>query len=164
MYPHPKLTQKVPEVDFCAIKEDTLNSLSASMLGALPGFKALGLAANQIGLDMGLFVMKLESKEPLVIINPVILEKTVRAKSVEGCLSIPSSKLPIFRASKLTLEFYNTQGHKQTRKFSGLDAFVIQHEIDHLNGISLFDHIKEETKTVELIKLNRWKIRNKYVD
>ena len=103
----------------------------------------IGLAANQIGIDKRVCVINV--KEPLVLINPKIVEKS-KEKFVfaEGCLSFPNDKIKTIRHQDIVVEADN---HQSRLSFSANsqdinDAFecvCVQHEIDHLDGITMFD-------------------------
>ena len=103
----------------------------------------IGLAANQIGIDKRVCVINV--KEPLVLINPKIVEKSKEQFIFpEGCLSFPDSKIKTTRYQDIVVEADN---HKGRLSFSANskdinDAFecvCVQHEIDHLDGITMFD-------------------------
>ena len=103
----------------------------------------IGLAANQIGIDKRVCVVNV--KEPLVLINPKIIEKSEKEFIFpEGCLSFPDSKVRTKRNVSIKVKADN---HKSTLSFSAdskevNDAFecvCVQHEIDHLDGITMFD-------------------------
>ena len=107
----------------------------------------VGLAANQVGLDIALFIIKPTKKSKIsVFINPKII-KTVLLKDspskackkkmikLEGCLSLPKIWGPIKRASRVLLQYQDLEGKMHQRWFSGFEAVIIQHEVDHLQGI-----------------------------
>ena len=103
----------------------------------------IGLAANQIGINKRVCVINV--KEPLVLINPKIVEKSKEQFVFpEGCLSFPNDKIKTIRHQDIVVEADN---HKGKLSFSANskdinDAFecvCVQHEIDHLNGITMFD-------------------------
>ena len=103
----------------------------------------IGLAANQIGINKRVCVVNV--KEPLVLINPKIVEKSKEQFIFpEGCLSFPDSKIKTTRHQDIVVEADN---HEEQLSFSANskdinDAFecvCVQHEIDHLNGITMFD-------------------------
>jgi len=106
----------------------------------------VGLAANQVGIDLSLFIMKKTKKSPFFIfINPKIVKTVFEEDSLykkkpiklEGCLSVPKIWANIKRAQRLLLE-YQTDDESFEKKqawFSGLEAVIIQHEVDHLEGI-----------------------------
>lgn len=108
----------------------------------------VGLAANQVGFNISLFIIKPSKKSPIkTFINPKILkleylkkispkkEKNKKFLKFEGCLSIPGIWGPIKRADKILLEYQDENGIKKINWFSGFEAVIIQHEVDHLNGI-----------------------------
>ena len=113
----------------------------------------IGLAANQIGINKRVCVINV--KEPLVLINPKIVEKS-KEKFVfaEGCLSFPDSKVKTIRHESIVVEADN---HKSKLSFSANsqdinDAFecvCVQHEIDHLDGITMFER---EFKSEPIVK------------
>lgn len=106
----------------------------------------VGLAANQVGISLSIFLIRpnINNEEIEVFINPKILEKkdyhyqNKKKKSLvklEGCLSIPKIWGPVKRAKKVLVEYENLDGKKIIKWFSGFKAVIIQHEMDHLNGI-----------------------------
>lgn len=98
--------------------------------------KAAGLAANQIGSDLRVVVIKYMNTF-LPMINPVLKETSEQmTKSSEGCLSRPGME-PIVtdRYTKVTVGFTRTSGTEGTLKLKGMEAICIQHELDHLDGI-----------------------------
>ena len=120
--------------------------------------KGVGLAANQIGINKRVCVVNV--KEPLVLINPKIVEQSEEQFIfTEGCLSFPDSKIRTMRYQDIVVEADN---HKGKLSFSANsqdinDAFecvCVQHEIDHLNGITMFDRefkqepIKRENREI----------------
>ena len=118
--------------------------IGAQLLKELTESKnGIGLAANQIGINKRVCVVNV--KEPLVLINPKIVEKS-EEKFIfpEGCLSFPDKKIRTQRYVSITIE---TDNHNEQLSFSAdsgdiNDAFecvCVQHEIDHLNGITMFD-------------------------
>ncbi len=105
----------------------------------------VGLAACQIGKNVRVFAMK-DGDRVRGIINPQILRKsdnrqstTDNRKILEGCLSIIDYYGPLNRPQKLTLKYLNEKGEKKTKIFKGFPAQIVQHEIDHLNGVLFTD-------------------------
>ena len=124
----------------------------------------IGLAANQIGINKRVCVINV--KEPLVLINPKIVEKSKKQFVFpEGCLSFPDDKIRTLRYSSVVVEADN---HSETLTFSANskevnDAFecvCVQHEIDHLDGITMFDR---EFKQVPIRREGRKIGRNEKV-
>jgi len=110
----------------------------------------VGLAANQVGLDLSIFIIKTTLKSKIkVFVNPKILKRTDLFKDspkkkvrpykkrvkLEGCLSIPRIWGPVKRANRVFLEYQNTTDAVVRKWFQGFEAVIIQHEVDHLNGI-----------------------------
>ena len=114
----------------------------------------VGLAAPQIGRDLAIFIMKPTPKvETEIFINPRVLKFEIRNSKfetnsniqnkksknkktpLEGCLSVPRIWGPIKRNKKILIEYQTIDGEKKTNWFKGFRAVIIQHEMDHLNGI-----------------------------
>lgn len=94
----------------------------------------IGLAANQIGYNARMFIMKYGS-EFILIVNPVITkEGRIKKKALEGCLSYPGKQVKVERYSQIVVNYINADGDVVQTKFSKLNARVFQHELDHLNG------------------------------
>lgn len=115
----------------------SLPQLVADMLAFMTNHKGVGLAAVQLGLPYNFFVTGFE---PYLFINPDIIEKSENTyKSTEGCLSFPGLFLPISRNEEILLTYQDIDGKFCTNRFNEMKAKVIQHEIDHLQGIT-FNH------------------------
>lgn len=117
-----------------------------------------GLSAPQIGVNLRVAVVsesigwRSESgapdasiKEPLVLVNPVILESSKRDQhTMEGCLSVPGKWGLVSRPRTIKVETLTPEGSKVKFRAKGLFACVIQHEIDHLDGILFIDKVEGE--------------------
>ena len=134
-YPDPILRKKCQEVKKV---DEEIKKLAEGMLEVMYVNKGAGLAAPQVGVLKRIIVFDI-GQGPEVYINPKILKKQGRAKSLEGCLSLPKVSLEIKRASKIRVEALNKKGEKKIFKAEGLRAFVLQHETDHLNGVLILD-------------------------
>ena len=135
---NPVLRQEAKEV-----KEITaqIKQLVLDMTETMETKDGLGLAACQVGQSLQIIIAKPEpNKEALVLINPQI-KKTSRKKDImiEGCLSLPNIEVPVERAVKITVQALDLNSQKIKIKAKGLLARVIQHEIDHLEGILIVD-------------------------
>lgn len=125
--------------------------------------EGIGLAAPQIGKNVQVFIIK-PGEEIRVFINPKILatfspksrKKGVSKNIMEGCLSLPHFYGPIKRAQKIKIEFIDEEGRKRVETFEGLSAQIIQHEIDHLNGILFIDRLLEQKKPLYEYKNGEW--------
>jgi len=114
-----------------------------------------GLAANQVGVSSRLVVLdprtKKESK-PIILINPLISEKDSEEISEEGCLSFPKFYEYIKRAKKVLVKAINLQGEPFEMECDGFLARAVQHELDHLNGVLLIDHLSPVKKDLFIKK------------
>ena len=95
--------------------------------------RAAGLAANMIGIHKRIIVFGL-GKLPVMMINPEIIAQDTPYQTTEGCLSLDGVR-PTQRFKHITVKFQNEQFQWQTQDFTDLIAEVIQHEVDHCNGI-----------------------------
>ncbi len=127
--------------------------------------EGVGLAAPQIGKNLRAFVINYEGLKK-VVINPEILTKTNTDKkqkgkkknndSLEGCLSLPHFYGPIKRADKIKIKYLDQNGKEIVEEFVDFQANIIQHEIDHLNGIIFIDHILEQKSPLYKFDGEEW--------
>ncbi|MBC8453924.1 peptide deformylase [PVC group bacterium] len=140
-----------------------IQQLAKDMLSAMHAKNGIGLAAEQIGRDEAICVIDVPVEEtcgikmPLVMINPQITESDGEQQSQEGCLSFPGLYVKVKRASQITAEFIDLDGRKQVVSPDGLLSRAIQHELDHLNGKLLVDHMSAVQKVANAGKLKRLK-------
>lgn len=158
-YPDPILKKKCQEV-----KEITkeIQNLGWDMIETMVGALGIGLAAPQIGELKRIIAVHLIqerspeekiAKRPQILINPKIIKKSRETIiDEEGCLSFPELWLKIKRAKTVTVEALDLKGQKIQIEAEGLPARVLQHEIDHLDGILFIDRLSF---------WQRFKIRNK---
>jgi peptide deformylase len=117
---------------------ETIRDMRETMVAA----QGIGLAANQVGLSIRLFVALVESKF-YAIINPEIVKQSKEVLDMEeGCLSIPGIYGDVPRPAEIVLSGYDKNGKRVKIKASGLRARVFQHETDHLNGVLFIDKAK----------------------
>jgi peptide deformylase len=121
----------------------------------------VGLAAPQVGLDMRIFIVdaaaREEEKTPLTMINPKIIsieENLVPYE--EGCLSFPEHFAEIERPDKLSIEYIDENNQKQILNTEGFTSRIIQHELDHLNGILFVDHLSRLKRDVIIRKMKKF--------
>ena len=147
-YPHPILRKKTKKVtDFSKIKE-----IVKEMKETMERHQGIGLSANQVGLDLSLFVAKYNQKF-YAIINPKILKVSKeKEEMLEGCLSLPKILANVKRPKSVALEAFNEKGKKIKLKAKGLLARIFLHETDHLNGILIIDRTKEIYQLKEEVK------------
>jgi peptide deformylase len=126
--------------------DDSLSRLAAEMLATVRDHEGVGLAANQIGQLKRLLVASVEEEE-YVIVNPVLEKISPETeKDTEGCLSLPDVQLEIERPYSVTVSGYTPEGESLELDLEGLVARIIQHELDHLNGILILDRADAESR------------------
>ena len=136
----------------CKNVEDfgTISNLVEDMFDTMYEEDGIGLASNQIGENLHLFVIDIshtdENEEPRIFINSSIQTKNGECLSLEGCLSIPGIQVEVKRSESVTLKYSTLDGSKKEEEFDGLLARAIQHEIDHLNGIFIVDRLSDLAK------------------
>lgn len=115
--------------------------LARQMTDTMLANNGIGLAANQVGRTERLIVICLSTDKtaPLVLVNPVVLKAQNPKTLTEGCLSFPGQYSKVCRPSRIKVRFQKLDGQAQTQKFNELQAACIQHEIDHLDGLSFLD-------------------------
>lgn len=115
--------------------------------------KGIGLAAPQVGISLRIILAKDgrgQNSSTHVLINPEVFKMSPEnIVDYEGCLSIPDTYVQVERSSKVMVKARNRAGEKITLKASDLFARVLQHEIDHTNGILITDKAVGETLTEE---------------
>jgi peptide deformylase len=132
----------VPDID------GDMKKLVEEMFDTLAEAKGIGLAAVQVGRLLRLFVTKVPKDGPRVFINPDILETSIEQEELEeGCLSIPGINADVMRSSSVRVQAWNEKSKPFTLTADGLLARVIQHEIDHLNGVLFIDRINTKKKS-----------------
>ncbi len=128
---------------------DALQKLIDDMFETMHNAEGVGLAAPQIGRSLQLFVAHAgaydeqdPSHKPLTMINPKItVESNSTVTMEEGCLSIPDVMGPVVRPEEIVVNFKDRQFDSQELEIEGQLARIIQHEIDHLNGVLFVDHL-----------------------
>jgi peptide deformylase len=142
------LRKKTAAFDFKKFSPKEVRDLIARMRRIMRTANGIGLSANQIGLDLNMFVAEIPDGEGsnkfYAVFNPT-LEKMGDEKKLleEGCLSVPGKYGTVLRATRVTVAGFDKYGKPLRVKAWGLLAHVFQHEIDHLHGIVFIDKAKE---------------------
>lgn len=125
-----------------------LKDISDLAIQAMIDLEGVGVAANQIGFDEALFVYRDPETEAIeTVINPTIVDFSLpKQKMYEGCLSIPEYTFIIPRYENITVNANNLSGEIVTIKAEGFKAQILQHEIDHLNGVRILDRLSQADK------------------
>ncbi len=155
------------EADDISADYPKLNELIANMWETMYHAQGVGLAAPQIGLSIRLFLVDTvqvqdEGKEDLGIkkafINAEILEEEGKEWAYEeGCLSIPDIRADVSRQAKIKIKYFDENFKEHIEEFEGMNARVIQHEYDHIEGILFTDYLSPLKK--RLLKRRLEKIR-----
>jgi peptide deformylase len=153
-YPDPVLRLRARDVtEF----DDALNQLVDRMGRLMSDARGVGLAAPQIGLTQRVLVYRIDEESPLVaLVNPEIVESSEeRETGDEGCLSLGAATVvvPVERPTRITIEAVDPAGEPVRTEAEGLEARVIQHEVDHLDGVLTIDRTTPEAKRDALAKL-----------
>ncbi|MGY6528450.1 MAG: peptide deformylase [Cyanobacterium sp.] len=140
------------------INSPEIQELVDLMLAMVFERNGVGVAAPQLGYPCRVIVVASHPNarypyaplmSPVVMINPeIIFHSGDLIEGEEGCLSVKGKRGNVLRYGAIALTYYHRDGEKQKREFDGFIARIIQHEIDHLNGILFVDHVQEALKTV----------------
>lgn len=130
-YPHESLRMKCKAVESVSPE---LQDVAKAMFSTMIENNGIGLAANQVGLDIRLIVMMDENGGPLYLFNPVIQQQKTPKILEEGCLSAPGEFFNVRRNLEVSVKYRDINNKMQFVKLTGLLAQVVQHEIGHLNG------------------------------
>jgi peptide deformylase len=126
--------------------DGSLSNLAEDMLATMREHEGVGLAANQVGRLKRILVAALEEDE-FVLVNPVVEEAAeTTEKELEGCLSIPGIQVEIVRPTGITVSGQDASGASLRIETSGLLARILQHEIDHLDGVLILDRTDRESR------------------
>lgn len=137
------LRQPTQPFDFARHTKKEIRELVKTMRQTMKAAEGVGLSANQIGLNVSLFVAQVENKF-YAIFNPKVVKRADgEMEAEEGCLSVPEKYGMVPRAEKIWLEGQSPDGKKIKIKAWGFLARVFQHEVDHLNGKLFIDHARE---------------------
>ena len=144
---HPALRAPAAPLPLARLRETAVQALIDDMLETMRAAHGIGLAATQLGIGWQLFVYQLEGQEPRALVNPTV-EATgePRAELVydwEGCLSIPDLRGLVPRHPAVRSRALDRFGAALDYVAEGLEARVIQHEYDHLNGVVFLDRMRD---------------------
>jgi peptide deformylase len=153
-YPDPALRLRAGEVERF---DDELRRLAERMTQLMRDANGIGLAATQVGVLRRLFVCRLgegEDEELRVFVNPVVAAAgEERETDDEGCLSLQGVLVPVERTVTLTLEAQDLSGEPVRVELEGIGARVVQHELDHLDGVLILDRTTDEARREALATL-----------
>lgn len=136
--------------------DGALKKFARDLKETMDSAKGLGIAAPQVGKNVRLFIVTLAHGEAgqmsLAMVNPEIVWHSKEVElGEEGCLSLPGQYGKVERYLMVRVEFFDVEGARQVLKLSGLDARVVQHETDHLDGILFLDRMGKSEKEEDLL-------------
>jgi peptide deformylase len=145
-FPDPRLRTRAQPVEQVDAR---LRKLIDDMFETMYAAPGIGLAATQVNVHKRLLVIDVSEsrKEPLVFINPEILDRQGVEETEEGCLSVPGVYDKVTRADRIRVRALDRDGKQFEMEADGLLAVCIQHEIDHLDGKLFVDYLSELKRT-----------------
>ena len=157
-YPDPVLRKKTVKV---TAFDEELAKLIEDMADTMYDAPGIGLAAPQVGKSIKLIVVDTTvqldgEKEYMSMVNPEIIAHEGLQLDEEGCLSVPELTANVKRYKRITVSFHNQEGHTQELSTEGRFSVVLQHEIDHLNGILFLDHLSSLKRGLYKKKVKKW--------
>jgi len=159
VYDHSILKHKADKIEHL---NDDIHSLIDDMKETMLNAEGIGLAANQVGSPLSITIIDIspiegcESIKPMVMINPKITHYSDEETDYEeGCLSLPNLRELVIRPEAIQVSFMDEHEKLHTMEADGLLARVMQHEIDHLNGIYFTDRLTQLKRTLLQSKLRR---------
>ena len=153
-YPDPVLRMRAHEVEQF---DGELGRLAERMISLMDEAAGVGLAANQVGVLQRIFVFQPSAEEePRALVNPEIVERGEEAEGDdEGCLSMQGVLVPVERALRVTIEARDPAGEEVRLELENMAARVVQHELDHLDGVLIIDRTTAEGRREALAVLRQ---------
>ncbi|MBR8830810.1 MAG: Peptide deformylase [Chroococcopsis gigantea SAG 12.99] len=144
--------------------DESIRKLIREMLQTMYSSNGIGLAAPQVAINKQLIVIDCEPEEatnqPIALINPQIISYSKDiCKAEEGCLSIPGVYMDVIRPSAIEVSYKDEQGRPKKMKADGLLARVIQHEMDHLQGVMFVDRVDNSLALTEELKKHGFSVQ-----
>lgn len=164
LHNHPLLRTKCDKVDTAdPLQMESIRDLIPDMLETMYEAPGYGLAANQIGENASFFIMDANwtpddtaSRSHKVVINPEILEMWNPKIIQEGCLSLPGAFVPNERYQEVKMRYVTLDNEVKEEVFKDMEAYVIQHEVEHLSGELFIDHFKPLRKKMAMTKYHKY--------
>jgi len=130
-----------------------LGALSRRMIAIMRDAPGVGLAATQLGVVQRVIVYEVDD-EPVTLVNPKIVSSSRELETAdEGCLSLPGVSVPVERPAAVRVRGRDLRGRRLEYEAEGLEARVIQHETDHLNGVLILERTTREERARVLREL-----------
>lgn len=134
-----------------------LASIATNLFETMYEFDGVGLAATQVNVLQRIFVIDLSDNrsQPMCFVNPTITASVGEITHEEGCLSFPGAYAKVKRKEQITVEYFDLEGQPHTLEAQGLLSICIQHELDHLDGVTFFDHLSSLKQKLIRSKLDK---------
>jgi peptide deformylase len=143
-YGDPVLRMKANEVESF---DGDLGRLVERMKTLMQEANGVGLAANQVGVLQRVLVIQPSEEESVALVNPTVANVSKELETDdEGCLSLQGVTVPVERSAGVVVEARDENGEQVTLKLEGLAARVLQHELDHLDGVLILDRTTDEAR------------------
>ena len=137
--------------------DETLRRLADDMVETMHAAPGVGLAANQVGLRTSCFVYDDREGHAGFVANPELSDLEDEDTFEEGCLSIPDFTAEIERPAKIRVAYIDREGKPEERELAGIWSTLVQHEIDHLNGILFIDYLSRLKRDMVVRKFSKQK-------
>jgi peptide deformylase len=143
-YGDPVLKMRANEVEMF---DGDLASLVERMKSLMQEANGVGLAANQVGVLRRVLVMQPGEEGPIVLVNPIVRESSDElCTDDEGCLSLQGVTVPVERRLRVTVDAVDENGNDVSYELEGLGARVLQHEVDHLDGVLILERTTDDAR------------------
>jgi len=127
--------------------DDDVRRLAERMFGLMEDAQGVGLAATQVGVLRRLFVFVDGDDGPRAVVNPRVVERADETEpDEEGCLSLQGVRVPVERSTRIVVEGTDLEGKPVRLELEGYTARVVQHELDHLDGVLIIDRTDDERR------------------
>lgn len=148
----PILTLIAAPIDQAEFNTEWLNHLASAMLSTMQARSGVGIAASQVYVSKRIIIVASRSNprypdapemDAVVMVNPEIIDcsdDTVFGE--EGCLSVPNERGSVARAQRITVRYFTLQGEQVETTYEGFPARIVQHEVDHLNGVLFVERLE----------------------
>ncbi len=156
-FPNKKLLQA--STDIKNINKN-IKELIKNMIKTMFFYKGIGIAAPQVGINKNIIIINIceKNQQSLVVINPKIIYKKQTTNKKEGCLSFPNIFIKTNRSKTIKIKFQDINEKFKTIKVNNLLSICIQHEIDHLFGITLYNKMSNFEKKIFTKKNEKYNI------
>ena len=156
IYPDDPLTRSADPFDGIGPAE---TKLAASMLETMTAYDGVGLAGPQVGVAKRVIVCREPERQPLCLFNPRIITRGGQETGEEGCLSLPDLYAMVPRATRIRATGLDLRGKPVEFEARDLLARIIQHEVDHLDGVVFLDRLDVLSRQAKLVEWNAIRAR-----